>query len=293
MTAAAAVRWSTAQRYLRSEVKRVVALLRSVSNPDAQAVGDWTVAQVAMHLSQAWLAVPGLARQDLSEVRAIVPGDVVPGAGERAGPSLIGDMWELAAVTKAGVDADPERDPAAIADRIAQRAAAYFAAVGGAATDPRPWLVEGVEVGLATLTGHLLNETVVHGWDIATGDGRRWDIPRDHAAAVFEGFLVPVMQALDRRALVNQELAVGLRATYEIRLKGAGRHQLVFDNGALTADPPSFGPPDCIITADPAALLLVIWGRVHQAKAIVERKLVASGPKAWLGPRLRSLMRNP
>ena len=281
------ISWAKAQRYLRDEVRRVVRLLRSVRHPAAPALGDWSVAQVAMHLSQAWLAVPGLARRDLSPVAAAVPELALAGGG-----SLIRDMWELAQVTRLGVDSDPERDPSALADRIEARAAAYFA-IGGDAGDRRAWLVEGAEVSLATLTCHLLNETVVHGWDIARGDGQRWEIPRAHAAMVIEGFLVPVMAALPPRALVDQQVAAGLRATYEIRLKGAGRHVLHFDDGALSVERPGGRRVGCVIDADPVAFLLVVWGREHQAKAIVERKLVASGPEAWLGPRLRGLMRNP
>jgi hypothetical protein len=40
-------------------------------------------------------------------------------------------------------------------------------------------------------------------------------------------------------------------------------------------------------------MLMVTWGRMHQAEAIVKRQLVASGPKDYLGPRFRALMRNP
>jgi len=59
------VRWRAAQAALAGEVEKVVALLHSVRRPDAHAVGDWTLADVAMHLSQAWVAVPGLAARDL------------------------------------------------------------------------------------------------------------------------------------------------------------------------------------------------------------------------------------
>ncbi|MGH9278115.1 MAG: SCP2 sterol-binding domain-containing protein [Acidimicrobiales bacterium] len=281
--------WRRARRYLKAEVSRVVALLRSIKDPAAPAVGEWSVGDVAMHLSQAWLAVPGLARRDLAAIHAVVP-------ELRDGPpqSLVHDIWGLGDLTRLGVSSDPERDPAVLADRIEDRAAEYLALAGdGSAADRRTWLVEGTEVGLATLTCHLLNETIVHGWDIATGDGRRWDISRAPAAMVFDGFLVPVLQTLGPRDMVNQELAVGLRATYELRLRGGSRHVFAFDDGALSVEAPSSRPVDCIITADPATLLLVVWGRQDQARAIVQRQLVVSGPKAWLGPRLRSLMRNP
>lgn len=280
--------WKQANRYLEAEVKRVVAMLATVRNPSAPALGEWSVADVAVHLSQAWLAVPGLAKDDLSEVHALLPHT------RESGRSLIPDLWSLGDVTKDGVRAEPERDMAALAHRIEQRARAYLDAHGnGPAGGTRPWLVDGTEVEPITLTCHLLNETMMHGWDIATADGRKWEIPGAAAALVFDGFLVPVIQALGPRDMVNQETAAGLKATFEMRVKGGGRHVFAFDDGALSLEAPSTRPVDCIIDADPAALLLVVWGREDQAKAIGQRKLVPSGPQAHLGTRLRSLMRNP
>ena len=65
--------WGRGQKALRQEVGRVVGLLRSVRNPTAPALGDWNVAEVAMHLSQAWMAVPGLAGRDTSAIRQVLP----------------------------------------------------------------------------------------------------------------------------------------------------------------------------------------------------------------------------
>ena len=282
------VSWRKATRYLEAEVERVVAMLRTVRNPSAPALGEWSVADVAVHLSQAWIAVPGLAKHDLSEVHALLPDT------RASGPSLIPDLWDLGEVTKDGVRAERERDLSELADRIEQRARAYLDTHGNKPVGAfQPWLVSGTQVAPLTLTCHLLNETMMHGWDIATADGRRWDIPKAAAALVFDGFLVPAIQSLGPRDMVNQENAAGLHATFEMRVKGGGRHVFAFDDGALSLEAPSDRTVDCIIDADPAALLLVVWGREDQAKAIRQRELVPSGPKAHLAPRLRSLMRNP
>ncbi len=278
--------WGRGQKALRQEVGRVVGLLRSVRNPTAPALGDWKVAEVAMHLSQAWMAVPGLAGRDISAIREVLP--------ELTGPSLIRELWDLSELTSLGVRNDPERNCSVLADRIEQRAAGYFAAIDQtAAADPRAWLVDGSEVALSTLTYHLLNETVVHGWDIARGDGQRWEVRPDTACLVLEGFLIPVLRALGPRDFVDQVVASRLRATYEIRVKGCRRYMFVFHDGALSVEDPEGQPVDCIIDADPVAMLLVTWGRMHQSEAIVKRQLVASGPKDYLGPRFRGLMRNP
>lgn len=283
------VDWAAAQAALREEVARVVDLVRSVRTPDAHAIGAWTVAELAMHLTQGWLIVPGLARSDLSGVHELLP-DLAGSHGQ----SLIGDVWELGGVTALGVDSDPERGPDVLADRIEARAAAFLdEAATHTADEQRAWLVEGTTLPLPTFTCHLLNEAIVHGGDIARAEGRPWPVKADHAALVFDGFILPVFAALDPRAMVHQENAAGLRATFDLRLRGGRSYYFVFDDGALSVEPPSSRRVDCHISADPAALLMVAWARQSQWEAIAKAKLVAWGRKPWLGPRFRSLLRNP
>ncbi len=283
-----AVRWELAQDALRNEVHRVTALLRSVRDPAAPAVGKWNLAETAMHLSQAWLVVLGLARQDLSGIY-----EVIPGLAGTAGDSLICDMWELGDVTNLGVRSDPERNCRVLADRIEVRAEEFFKECAGrSAEEICPWLVEGSTVRLSTLTSHLLNETVVHAYDIARADERTWQIERPHAAMVLEEFIVPVIQALPPGALVSDK-AAGLQATYDLHIRGGRTFQFVFDNKTLRVEEPSSRGVDCHISADPAAFLTELWGRRSQWKAIVNAQLIAWGRRAWLGPQLRALLRTP
>ena len=283
------VDWPEAQAALREEVRRVVDLLRSVRNPSAHAVGTWSLAEVAMHLSQAFVLVPGLARSDLSNVY-----EVLPSMAGLHGDSLIGDVWELGGVTTLGVDSDPERDTRVLADRIEARAAAFLAeAATHRADETRAWLVEGTTVPLPTLTYHLLNESIMHGSDIAKADGKPWAIKRAHAAMVFDGFIWPIFRAMNPRAMVDQKAAAGVHVVYDVRIRGGGRYRFTFDDGVLNIEPPSSERVDCHISADPAALLMVAWGRKSQWEAIAKGQLVAWGRKPWLGPRLRKLLRNP
>ncbi|MGH3783822.1 MAG: SCP2 sterol-binding domain-containing protein [Pseudonocardiaceae bacterium] len=264
-------------------------LLRSVRDPGAHAVGQWNLGEVAMHLSQAWIAVPGLARRDLSRVY-----EVVPSLAGVAGDSLIRDMWELGETTILAVKSDAERDPSILADRIEARAEEYFSECVGADPDaPCPWLVHGATVRRSTLTYHLLNETVMHGGDIAHAAGRPWQIQPAHAAMVLGRFIVPVFRALDLRAMVDAEKAAGLRATYDVRIRGGDRFHFVFNNGVLRVEDPSPRTVDCHISADPVAFLMVAWGRQNQWTAIAKGKLLAWGRKPWLGPRFKTLIRNP
>jgi hypothetical protein len=292
VTIAGPAHWTPVRDALRTEVDRVVTLLRSVRNPTAPALARWNLAEVAMHLSQAWIIVPSLAREDRSGIVGLLP-DL---QAEAENASFLADVWELPETTVLGVDSDPERDPRALADRIEQRATAFLANLDAwSPTEERPWLVEGTKVRLSTLACHLLNETMVHGYDIARADGRGWPLDRTRAALVIEEFLFPSAQALGPRALVDQRRAAGKHVTYELRLRGAGRHVFAFDDGALTLEPSGSSDRriDCRISADPAALLLVAWARKSQWAAIAQGQLLAWGRKPWLGPGLRPLMRNP
>ena len=289
MAESTTVDWPRAQQALRDEVQRVTALLRSAPRPTGDALGVWDGADVAMHLSQVWMAVPGLARGDLSHLSEIVP----TLTGE-TGPSLISDMEDLSGLTTQAVKSDDERALSVLADRIDQRAREFFdESVGRSAGEPRSWILKDASVPLSTLTCHLLNETIVHGYDIARMIGQRWRIEPSHAALVLEGFIVPVIRAVDPRAFVNPDKASGLRATYDVRFRGAGRHLFVFNDGALTVERPSSRKVDCHISADPVALLLVTWARKSQWGPIATGKLVAWGRKPWLGFRFRSLLRIP
>lgn len=281
--------WRAARCALQREVARVVTLLREVVHPDAPAVGRWVLADVAMHLSQVWLVVPGLARADLSRAY-----EVMPSLAAEHGSSLIGDLWELSSVTTTGVDSDPERDPGVLADRIEARAAEYLAECEErSAEEVRPWLVEGITVALPMLTCHLLNETIAHGYDIARASGRSWTVDPIHAAMVLEGFIIPVIAALPPRSLVDQQRASGVRACYDVRIRGGGRYYLVFDDGTLEVEEPSSRRVDCHLSVDPAAFFLLAWGRIGQWGAIGRGQLMAWGRRPWMGLRLRSFLRNP
>jgi uncharacterized protein (TIGR03083 family) len=289
VASASAAQWQQSQNALRDEVGRVTTLMRSISEPGVPAVGQWNIAEVAMHLSQTWILMPDLARRDLSRIHA-----VVPGMAGVAGDSWVRDMWDHADSTTLAVRSDPERDLAALADRIEERAQEYLAESAKHSPDePRPWLIEGTTVPLSALTGHLLNETVMHGYDIAHAAGRKWRIEPDHAAMVVRQFFVSVIQTADPRVFVNHAQAAGLYAIYDIRLRGHDRLNYIFDDGSLTVEEPSARPVDCHISADPAAFVMVFWQRQSQWNAIAKGQLIAWGRKPWLGLKFRSLIRNP
>src|SRR5262249_5786710 len=151
--------WDQQQAVLREAVGRATALLRSSPDPARPALGSWSLGDLAMHLSQVWVAVPGLARGELFEVFKILP----DGAGS-AGDSLVPDLWALGKFAMRTVEADPERDLGVLADRIEERAERYLAELAGHAPgEQRAWVVQGAVVPQQMLTCHLLSETIMHG----------------------------------------------------------------------------------------------------------------------------------
>jgi uncharacterized protein (TIGR03083 family) len=284
-----AAQWQQNQDALRDEVRRVTTLMRSISDPGIPAVGQWDIADVAMHLSQNWMLIPGLARQDLSRYKA-----VVPGIADVAGDSMIPDMWDNADMNALALKSDAERDLAVLADRIEECAEEYFDECSGHSPDEqRPWIVEGTKAPLSALTCNLLNETIMHGYDMARAAGRKWRIEPTHAAMVVRQFFVPVLQTNNPRTFVNAEKAAGVQATYQLHLRGGGRLNFIFDDGSLLVEEPSARRVDCHILADPAAFFMVFWQRRSQWNAIAKGQLVAWGRKPWLGLQFRSLIRNP
>jgi hypothetical protein len=251
---------------------RLSALVRCINHPDVHAVGEWSAADVAVHISHGIDIVTSLAR----------------GAS-----AMSDDIWDVSKLTTMLVAGESERDLGAIATRIDASVASLLTVLRENDGNPsRKWLIEGVEFPLSSIGCHALNELVVHGADIARADDAPWPVDRAHAALVLRGFMFPVLAALGG-AMVDQERAAGVTATYHVRLRGGGAVYLRFDEGDLAVSDTAPGPVDCHLLVDPMAFLMVAWARTGQWSPIVRGKLVAYGRKPWLGLRLRSLIRNP
>jgi SCP-2 sterol transfer family protein len=273
MTLAPTVDPAEARAALATAAGRLTALLRTSTRPGAHAIGVWDVADTAVHLGNAWDILPALAR------------------GER--PPLIDDVWELGDVTTRLTRAATDHDLNAIADRIDAAARSFLDLAATSDGSVRPWLVSGVEVPMTTFVCHLLNESLVHGFDISRAQDRAWAIERAHARLIIQGFLFPVLSRLPAAAMVDAEAASGVRACYDLRLRGGGRFFMAFEDGEMSIEAPSSRRVDCHVLAEPSALLLVIWGRRSQWPAIFSGKLLTYGRRPWLGHRLRTLVRNP
>lgn len=270
MTATTTVDWVAAQRAVAEAGPRLTAMLRAVRKPDAPALGEWSLSQLAVHVSVVTDGVWAMTR---------------------GGGNLIADVWDLPRLSQVLIEGEGARTPAEMADRIDASVAGFLAAMDAADEDTsHSWLIQGTEMPLSTLTCHVLNELTIHGLDIARAEGVPWPIDKGHATLIVQGFLFPALDTLGR-AMVVQDKAGDAR--FEVRLRGDGRAWLRFDEGNFSVEALPQGPVDCHLSVDPAAFLLVAWGRTSQWPAIAKGQLLAWGRKPWLGLQMRSWLRNP
>jgi hypothetical protein len=142
---------------------------------------------------------------------------------------------------------------------------------------------------VSTLCAILAGEAYIHGWDIARALRRPWRLDPEDMRTIFLG-LLPVLPHY-----VDQRRAAGRTATFDVRLRGDPAARAIFasDRGRLTIQPPDGQRVDCRISADPAAHLLVTYGRSGLLGPALRGKITASGRKPWLGLRLPRLFRQP
>ena len=265
--------WAEAQSAVASTASRISTLIRSIPDPDAPALGVWTAGQLAAHITHVY-------EVDLDLLNEV--------------PTPLDDLGDLAELTQAKVRDEAVCEPLALADRL-ERAAGEFLRIaqGMRGTEPRLWLA-GIKVTAITLAGHILNESMVHGFDLAEATGRPWRIEQRDARVAFEGFICPMYRSLARPSFaVHPEKIVGVQATYDIRVRGGGRYFFVFADGGLVIEDPSDRRVDCHLWADARAVMLLAWHRTGLAGPVLKMQVLPWGRKPWLAFRLPGLLKLP
>jgi hypothetical protein len=192
-------------------------------------------------------------------------------------PSPVVDtpMDELGALAASLMSNIPETDPVKMAALLEDSMASYLGLVGGRPGDQMVTWHWGLKLDLATMTGLLLSEVLLHGYDVACGLGVPW--PIDPAQALLcVGACAPILPAL-----VNGGAAAGHTAAYGVSLRGGDAMTIRFTDGALSIEPPG-GPVDCEISVDPVAFQLVFTRRLSQSAAIALGLISAGGTRPEL-----------
>ena len=261
-----------ARAALREVVPEFVRLVRSIPDPNAAAVGTWRAGDVAAHVSHVCGAdADALAGREL--------------------PTVTVSHASVAELTAAMLADDSERDPAVLADCIGTLADEFDEVAARCQLDTTSWL-GGARLAPSVVACHLLEEFLVHGHDIARASGRPWPIHRRHALLAIEGAALPIIAALPT-AFVNADRAGSFRACVDIRLRGGGRTELVLDGGSLRVGAADGHTADAHVSADPAALLLVLLGRQGIWKPLLTGKVAGWGRRPQKLLRLLNVLSPP
>ncbi len=194
---------------------------------------------------------------------------------------------ELTSFNAERIAAFTERDGPRLAAHLQQAVQDFLTTTSGrSADDPFPWYDDHT-IGVVDGTSILLGELVIHGLDLARAVDRPWQIDPHHARLVLAGMLSVLPLYL------NQEQARGVRASYQIRVKGNPPVYMRFSDGELSVTGTPIPRVDCRITTDPVDYLLLSYGRIGQLRPILRGKLIAWGRKPWLGSKLGTLLHNP
>ncbi len=248
---------------LRTVTGKYTALLRSEAKPLTNAIGEWNVSQVAAHTSQIFNLFPKL----------------IDGTGE----SPIRDHLNMGAEWQRHVDADPERDLKVLAQRIDDAVATFLdAATPEIWEEDRPWH-GGLKAPVYSLACIIVQESAIHGLDIAQASGAQWDVTREQALLSIQG-LMPILPNF-----LKAETAESMNATFELRLRQGPTVFITVQDGSLRID--SERPPkvDVVISADPVSYLLVGYGRTGQVGPILTGKIMSWGRKPLLALRFAKL----
>jgi uncharacterized protein (TIGR03083 family) len=261
---------------IRAAAGRFTTLLQETDDIERPAAGtDWTVAETAAHVA---IVFTGFSAAIAGEPQAL--------------QYLDADFpTRLAATNAATIGMVDHADVGGLAELITVGAQRFLELA--AAADPQmecatPWYGPGRTRTVDCLTALALGELTVHGHDIATGTGRPWPIPAEHAKLIL-GTVCPEMSPL----VVRPDAARGRPVTYEVRLRGNGPRYVIRVADGMAEVGAVGGPVDCVISADPVTYLLVVYGRMSLGRALLRRRIFAKGRRPWLGLCFKSLFFNP
>ncbi|MEO7196180.1 MAG: maleylpyruvate isomerase N-terminal domain-containing protein [Pseudonocardiaceae bacterium] len=267
-----------AQVTLEAAAGRTAELLDSIADGDLPVKkSEWKVGEVGAHLVVVLHAFTKAAAGSFDATSPYIPDTEV-------------FRDRLTAVTAGTLELVPERHPGTLAQLMLDAARAFLAATAGRSPDEAirtPWYGSRASLSLDAATCLLAGEQIIHGYDIAMTVGRPWPISAADAQLTLS--IVETMMPL----VVNPETARGHTASYELRVRGGPRFVIRFRDGVCTVEPAGGQVIDCYLWADPAELVLVVYGRISQWRPIVRGRLLAWGRKPWLGLTFKNLFFTP
>ncbi|SDZ10631.1 TIGR03083 family protein [Amycolatopsis xylanica] len=268
--------WHAVRVSLKHAGDRFAELVSS-RDPDAKATQDWTVADTAAHVAV-------IAKLYTAQIGAEETPHPLPSLRSTVLTTTVDTVSDLNATALARFT---ERDTGRIIEQLQADIDVILRISDGLdPEEPLPWLGDS-RVPRAGVLAHLVNELLIHGWDIA-----RWRIPPQDAALFVDLFLVGLLRHDPGHLLANDEPPRERRIAVQFRSDHTNPVTLVLHRGKVTVEDPR-DDNDVRLRFDPPTLNLMNFHRVSKARAVLTGKIGISGPKPWLLPRFLKTVRLP
>lgn len=263
-------RWLGLRTALADATERFAALVLSGQAAVRPAVGHWSPLDCAAHTAV-------VARMNAGFLTSPAAPLGVPELDRLVASSTLGDIGALNEIL---LRAFPDRTPATLVRHLREGVDDLLR--DSADVDPHApatW-IGGSGMPAAALLAHLLNEILLHGWDVSRALARPWRVPSHEAAFAFEVFLVQLLGGEDTRRLFGPGSGRGRPLRVEFRSPHTTPVVLFNGDGRIGADPPEAGA-DARVRFEPGALMLTVFRRTRLARAVATGRIVASGRRPW------------
>ncbi|GAA3002430.1 maleylpyruvate isomerase N-terminal domain-containing protein [Streptosporangium longisporum] len=244
-----------------------------VSAPDAQVMvtGDWSVADTAAHVAGIAAYYPSLLR----------PGDVPTPFPDLADRMRSVDVDRVAELNHHLMREITERDPRVLAERLRRHVGEILRMSEDLDPDRTVTWLGSSRVTVAGLLAHLVNELMIHGWDIARAVGAPWPMSPGDAGLFLDLFVTGLLRNGFGSLLDTGEPPDPRRVAVEFRSPHTRPVTLVLRDGKVTVEEPG-ARADVRLRFDPVTLNLMLFGRVSQVRAALTGKVVVTGRRPWL-----------
>ncbi|HET7482444.1 MAG TPA: maleylpyruvate isomerase family mycothiol-dependent enzyme [Actinomycetota bacterium] len=256
---------SEGTRVLEATVPKVAGAMRAVDDGDAKAIGHWTVRDVAAHLTD--------VAHDQHRIT-------------RGEGSVYSTTKEIPDVNDQRLRARENKDLHALADEFETQMTSYISLLKSIEGDPIVSWAE-LQIPQSAVVASDIGELLVHGFDITHAEGKPWPIDPHAAGLSLKGISPVTMHYVDKEA------TAGVRAVFDVRIRGQWQLHFAFDDGKLKIEEPSSRRVDVHLSADPVAFMLVGYGRVSHWGPLFKGQLLSWGRKPLLALKFPTFLKNP
>jgi uncharacterized protein (TIGR03083 family) len=274
--------WRAVRAAVLESGDRLAAMVEA-GDPLRMATADWTVADTAAH-------VAAVAWQDTAMVQSDDAPMPIPGLRDYYATTTVDNIHhELNVAMREQYQV---RDPRELAGEL--RAAVRQVLDLSADADPArlvTWLGSS-QLPVAGLLAHLVNEILIHGWDIARALRVPWAIPPDQAALFFDLFIVELIRNGPGVFLDTGKPPRPGRIAVEFRSAYTAAVTIVLQDGRISLAQPA-RDDDIRLRFHPPAFNLMLFHRVSRPRAALTGGVRIWGRRPWLLPAFLGTVRAP